>query len=145
MQWILHSTSRAHSQVFMMCLSYKTRNSGEKNPQKTTLKFKVMTSNSQWDWYYLWRTMRWHRGAVRNTQRSHSPGAARITLRCCGGEHKRSTRRGRWGVSCWSSPASLLCCFIPPRAVTVGPETKATLSQLWSAKQLLQAAAAVCC
>lgn len=98
MQWILHSTSWAYSQIFMMCLSYKTRNPGEEEPQKTPLKFKAVTSNSQWDWYYLWKTMRWHRGAVRNTQRSHSPGPALIPLHCCcGGE--RSPPGGAGGVS----------------------------------------------
>lgn len=40
---------------------------------------------------------------------------------------------------------SLLCHSIPPRGIPAGPETKAILSQLQSAKQLLQAAAAVCC
>lgn len=145
MQWILHSTSWAYSQIFMMCLSYKTRNPGEEEPQKTPLKFKAVTSNSQWDWYYLWKTMRWHRGAVRNTQRSHSPGPALIPLHCCGGG-QRSPPGGAGGVSAaGGSPISPLCHFIPPRGMPLGPDTKATLSQPWSAKQLLQAAAAVCC
>jgi len=53
---------------------------------------------------------------------------------------------GAGGVSAaGGTPRSLLCHSIPPRGTPVGPETKATLSQPRSAKQLLQAAAAVCC
>lgn len=100
-------------------------------PQKPTLQFKVMTSNSQWDWYYLWKTMRWHRGVVRNTKQFHSPGPALITLChcCCRGEHEHSTKRGRWGISCWSSPTFLTCHSISPRGMSVRSETKATVSQ----------------
>lgn len=55
MQWTAHSTSRAHSQTFSICLSHLKKNRGKENPQKTTPEFKGMISNSQWDQYCLWK------------------------------------------------------------------------------------------
>lgn len=46
------------------------------------------------------------------------------------GESTNPTKKGKCGVNCWSRPMSLLCRFIPPTGMPVGPETKAILSWL---------------
>lgn len=79
---------------------------------------------------------------------THSDPTALAPLSsCCAAvaESTNSTKKGKCGINCWSRPMSLLCHFLPPTGMPVGPETKAILSWLWAAKQLLQAAAAVCC